>query len=225
MATHFEIELEKLKNIIIKIGALAETQVAEALKSLQYEPGAQVKEVKKNENKIDRLDIKIDEVCQKIFALQQPVASDLRFIMSAMQISNEIERIGDLSVNIVKKTKNIKEKHDLIAKFNIADLAKEVLSITSKTNEYFISREENLNKEIFILDHSINKICDETIDAIIDEMKINSKVVVSGTHLVIVLKHIERIAGHCTNIAEYVYFMINAKIIKHEKFKDINPEL
>ncbi len=222
--THFEIELEKLKNVIIKIGKLAENQVSESVNALLSEPVSEGKEVKKTEQKIDKLDVKIDEICQSIFALQQPVASDLRFIMSAMQISNEIERIGDLSISIIKKTKSIKDKHDLIAKFNIADLARQVELVNIKTNECFLTREESTIGEIFVLNKTIKNKCDEAIHAIINEMKTNSKVVVSGTNLVIVLKHLERVSEHCTNIAEYVYFMINAKIIKHEKFEDKNLE-
>jgi phosphate transport system protein len=220
--THFEIELEKLKNVIIKIGKLAENQVSESVNALLSEPVSEGKEVKKTEQKIDKLDVKIDEICQSIFALQQPVASDLRFIMSAMQISNEIERIGDLSISIIKKTKSIKDKHDLIAKFNIADLSRQVELVNIKTNECFLTREESTIGEIFVLNKNIKNKCDEAIHDIINEMKTNSKVVVSGTNLVIVLKHLERISEHCTNIAEYVYFMINAKIIKHEKFEDKN---
>nr|WP_314896199.1 phosphate signaling complex protein PhoU [uncultured Flavobacterium sp.] len=220
MASHFEIELEKLKNVIQKIGVLAEGQVGESVNALLSEPVAEGKEVKKTENKIDKLDVKIDEICQSIFALQQPVASDLRFIMSAMQISNEIERIGDLAISIIKKAKNIKDKHDLIVKFNITDIARHVEVITIKTNECFLTRDENTIGEIFVLNNTIKNECDEAIHNIINEMKSNSKTVVSGTNLVIVLKHLERISEHCTNIAEYVYFMINAKIIKHEKFGD-----
>ncbi|RKS99166.1 phosphate signaling complex protein PhoU [Flavobacterium sp. 123] len=220
MATHFEIELEKLKNVIEKIGLLAEHQVGEAVKALLSEPITEGKEVKKTEHKIDKLDIKIDEICQSIFALQQPVASDLRFIMSAMQISNEIERIGDLAISIIKKSKNIKDKYDLISKFNVDELAKQVESITIKTNECFLTRDENTIGEIFVLNKSIKNKCDNTIHSIINEMKTNSKTVVSGTNLVIVMKHLERISEHCTNIAENVFFMINAKIIKHEKFDD-----
>ena len=138
--THFEIELDKLKNVIQKIGVLAENQVSEAVKAVLAEAVVEGKEIKKVENKIDKLDIKIDEICQRIFALQQPVASDLRFIMASLQISNEIERIGDLAISIIKKTKNIKEKHDLIGKFNIADVAREVEVIMVKTNECFLTR-------------------------------------------------------------------------------------
>jgi len=224
MTTHFEIELNRLKKVIEEIGSLAESQLSEAIKILLQEPEvAEPKTIKKTESKIDKLDVKIDEICQRLFALQQPVASDLRFIMSAMQISNEIERIGDLSISIVKKSKNIKEKHDLIVKFNIADIAKLVELITVKTNNCFITREESTIGEIFVLSKDIKNKSNEAINDIIHEMKVNSKAVVSGTNLVIVIKHLERISEHCTNIAEYVYFMVNAKIIKHDKLDDILP--
>ncbi|MDR6845421.1 phosphate signaling complex protein PhoU [Flavobacterium granuli] len=225
MATRFEIELDNLKSIIKKIGKLAEGQVSEAVKILLQEPeAAGGKIIKKTENKIDKLDIKIDEVCQSIFALQQPVASDLRFIMSAMQISNEIERIGDLSISIMKKSKNIKEKLDLIEKFDIADIARQVELITVKTNKCFATQDGKATGEIFVLNKDITNSCEDAIHDVINEMKVNSKAVVSGTNLVIVLKHLERISEHCTNIAEYVYFTVNAKIIKHDKLDDILPE-
>lgn len=221
--THFEMELEKLKDVIIKIGTLAESQVSESVKALLSEP-IEGKEVKRTENKIDKLDVKIDEICQSIFALQQPVASDLRFIMAAMQISNEIERIGDLAVSIIGRSKNIKDKHDLIAKFDIADLAKDVEVITIKTNECFLTRDDVSIGEVFVLNNTIKKKSDDAIHGIIAEMKSNSKTVVSGTNLVIVLKHLERISEHCTNVAEYIHFMVNAKIIKHDKHEDPNTE-
>jgi len=223
MATHFEIELEKLRDIITKIGALAEIQVGEAVKAILSEP-VEGKEIKKTEHKIDKLDVKIDEICLNIFALQQPFASDLRFIMSAMQISNEIERVGDLSMSIIKKTKSIKDKHDLIAKFTIENLAREIELIISKTNTCFLSKDGNIINEIFVLNKAVKNKTNVAVHAIINEMKSNPKIVVSGTNLVLVLKHLERISEHCTNIAEAIYFMINAKIIKHEKFDELEEE-
>jgi len=219
MATHFQMELEKLKNVIIKIGSLAEIQVSESVKALLQEP-IEGKDVKRTEDKIDKLDVKIDEICQSIFALQQPVASDLRFIMASMQISNEIERIGDLAISVIKRSKSINDKHDLITKFDITDLAKQVELIMAKTNESFLTRDESIIGEVFLLNNTIQKKSEEATHAIIAEMKSHSKSVVSGTNLVIVLKHLERISEHCINIAEYVHFMVNAKIIKHEKHED-----
>lgn len=220
MASHLETELGKLRGIIIKIGNLAENQVGEAVKAVLSEPVAESKEVKKTENKIDKLDIKIDDICQSVFALQQPVASDLRFIISAMQISREIERIGDLSISIIKLTKSIKEKHELISKFEIADIVRGVEDITIQTNECFQNMDESTIEEIFKLNIEIKAKSSAAIDNIIGEMKTNSKTVGSGTSLIIALKHFERIADHGTNVAESVYFMINAKTMKHEKFSD-----
>ena len=217
MASQLELELKKLKNAIIKISNLAENQVIEAMKALLSEPVAQGKEVKKTENKIDKLDVKIDEICQNVFALQQPVASDLRFIMSAMQISNEVERIGDLALDVIRNNKNIKEKHDLILRHKIPEITKEVEEIVLKTILSFQNLNQENITEVFVLNSAIKAKSTEAIQAIINEMKDNSKTVVSGTNLVLVLKNIERIAEHCTNVAESVYFMINAKIIKNEK--------
>ena len=222
MASHFEIELEKLKNIIIKLGSLAENQVGEAVKTLLSEPTAVGKDIKKAESKIDKLDVKIDEICQSIFALQQPVASDLRFIMSAMQIGNEMERIGDLAISIIKKSKSNKDKQDLITKLNVVEIAKQVELIIGKTNECFIQREQSTIGEILLLNKAIKSECDDKIHEVVAEMKINSKAVVYGTNLVIILKHLERISEHCSNIVEQVYFMINARIIKHENLRDLN---
>lgn len=222
MASHFQIELEKLKNFIIKLGLLAENQVGEAIKTVLSEPTVESKEIKRTETKIDKLDVKIDEICQSIFALQQPVASDLRFIMSAMQISNEMERIGDLAISIIKKSKSNKDKQDLITRLNVAEIAKQIEIILAKTNECFIKREQSTIGEILILNKAIKNECDNKIHELVAEMKINSKAVVYGTNLVMIIKHLERISEHCTNIVEQIYFMITAKIIKHENIRDLN---
>ncbi len=219
MASLLEIELAKLKTAIIKIGILSENQIVEAMKSLLSDPNATEKKVKKTENKIDKLDVKIDEICQNVFALQQPVASDLRFIMSSMQISSEIERIGDLAISVIKNSKNVKEKYDLVVKFNVETITKDVISITEKTNVCFEHQSEKIIGEIFVLNKNIRINGEKIIEEIIVEMKENPKSVGSGTNLILALKHLERIGEHCTNIAESVYFVINAKTIKHEKTK------
>src|SRR6478752_8481692 len=171
MALYLESEIKKLRNVIKEISKLGEKQVLEAMKVLLSEDGTDKKEIKKAENKIDKLDMKIDQICQTIVALQQPVASDLRFVLSAMQIGNEAERIGDLAIDIIKKSKKIDEKHDLVVKFNIAELAREIEEITFKTNEYFKSLEENKIQEIFALDSSIKNRIEVSIAAIIQEIK------------------------------------------------------
>jgi len=218
MASLLEIELEKLRNAIIKISNLAENQVFEAIGILLSEPISEKKVIKKNESKIDKLDSKIEEICQNVFALQQPVASDLRFIMSAMHISNEIERIGDFSINIIRLYKNISKKSSLISKYEIAKISRLVESVMIKTNLCFQTLDESSIEEIFKINKEIRTKIEEAIDNIISEMSKNSDEVVSGTNLIMILKHLERMGDHCTNITESVYFMINAKTIRHENF-------
>ena len=139
--------------------------------------------------------------------------------MSAMQISSEIERIGDLAISVIKNSKNVKEKYDLVVKFNVASIAKNVELITEKTNECFEIQQEKIIEEIFALNKSIRVATEKVIEEIVVEMKVNPKAISSGTNLILALKHLERIGEHCTNIAESIYFVINAKTIKHEKTK------
>jgi phosphate transport system protein len=194
-----------------KIGGLAENQVAEAVKAVLSEPVLESKEVKQKIRLINSM-LK-SMISARVFLLCNNLLLQIRFIISAMQISREIERVGDLSMSIMKLTKSIKEKHELISKFNIADIVRS-RSYYHKTNECFQNMDETSIEEIFKLNSDIKS--SDAIDNII-EMKHNSKTVVSGTNLVIALKHFERIADHSTNIAESV-FLINAKTIKHEKF-------
>lgn len=216
MASNLEIDLEKLKNTIIKINNLAENQVFEAMGVLLSEPISEKKAIKKAESKIDKLDLKIEEICQNIFALQQPVATDLRFIMSAMSMSNEIERIADLSMSIIKLSKKIDNK-SILAISKVEKIAREVESITIKTNLCFQKLNNKDIPEIFKLNASIKEDSENAIDTVISAMEKDFNAIKSGTNLVVVLKHLERIGDHCTNIAESVYFMINAKTIRHDK--------
>lgn len=220
MGLHIEQELDKLKNAIVKIGQLSEHQIIECSNALLATDDVHAKEVRKTEQKIDKLDIKIEEICLNILALQQPVASDLRFIMSAIHISNEMERIGDLAVSVIKKTKHIKAKHDLVMKHQIDLIAHDIVAITAQTNAAFIGLNESDLSLIFHQNTAIKKASEAAIESLIAEMKENSKTVASATNLIIVLKHLERISDHCTNIAESVYFMVHAKIIKHNKFPE-----
>ncbi len=221
MATLLDTELNKLKNAILKIAALAEAQVLEAVKSLVSGTEKDTKgELKKTEDKIDKLDLKIDSICQTVFALQQPVASDLRFIMSAMQISNEIERIGDLAISIIKRSGDINLQYEFIDLANIPEIASEVQNGISKTNQCLQTVDDDTLSDIFATNLRIEEKSLLAISRIVDEMQRNPQTVKAGTSLIIVVKHLERISEHCTNIGEALYFMIHARSIKHEKFEE-----
>ena len=123
MERHFELELEKLNKRILKMGNLVYDQVHNALEALltcNIELAQQVVEL---DNKVDKLDVKIDKLCQRIFALQQPVATDLRLIMSALKMNNDLERLGDLAVNISSKVEGVSEYGEILAELHIDELS------------------------------------------------------------------------------------------------------
>lgn len=222
MGTFIETEINKLGRTIKEISKLAENQVFDAMKTLLSEDDISgSKEIKKAEEKIDKLDMKIDQICQNIVALHQPVASDLRFVLSAMQIGNEAERIGDLAMSIIRRSKSNADKNELVLKYNITQIAREIEEITVLTNRYFRKLEDDKIEKIFALNSSIKDRIEIAIQGIIAEMKKNSNIVDSGADLIIVLKHLERISDHCTNIAESVYFVITSKIVKHARFDQV----
>ena len=174
-----------------------------------------------NDNQVDMLDVKIDKLCQRIFALSQPVASDLRLIMAALKINNDLERLGDLGVTIAKKIEAISEFKDVIVELNIDTLAnmseilvKDCINILTTRNVTFI-------RDIFESAATLKDKVQQTSNRIIDEMMNKTDVVVVATNLMLIISQMERIAGYSTNIAESVYFLVEGKIVKHTKYFEL----
>jgi phosphate transport system protein len=167
------------------------------------------------------LDVKIDKLCQRIFALSQPVASDLRLIMAALKINNDLERLGDLGVTIAKKIEAISEFKDVIVELNIDTLAnmseilvKDCINILTTRNVTFI-------RDIFESATTLKNKVQQTSNRIINEMMNKTDVVVVATNLMLIISQMERIAGYSTNIAESVYFLVEGKIVKHTKYFEL----
>ncbi len=224
MERHFELELEKLNKRILKMGNLVYDQVHNALEALltcNIELAQQVVEL---DNKVDKLDVKIDKLCQRIFALQQPVATDLRLIMSALKMNNDLERLGDLAVNISSKVEGVSEYGEILAELHIDELSnmadiivKDVITILNTRNTTFV-------KDIFVSASAIEEKVQAVSSRILDEMMHKTEVIVVATNLMIILTQIDRIAGYSTNIAESIVFIVDGKMIKHKNiFKETGP--
>ena len=224
MERHFELELEKLNKRILKMGNLVYDQVHNALEALltcNIELAQQVVEL---DNQVDQLDVKIDKLCQRIFALQQPVATDLRLIMSALKMNNDLERLGDLAVNISSKVEGVSEYGEILAELHIDELSnmadiivKDVITILNTRNTTFV-------KDIFVSASAIEEKVQAVSSRILDEMMHKTEVIVVATNLMIILTQIDRIAGYSTNIAESIVFIVDGKMIKHKNiFKETGP--
>ncbi len=224
MQRHLDFELEKLRNRIIKMCSLVEEQVELAFKALLNGDTELAKKVVEFEEKIDQLDIKIDKFCHELVALDQPVAKDLRFIMAIIKINNDLERIGDIALGIANKTESVKEILPVVRKLKIDDFANFSKKMIKEAIDSFINMDTSIAKIILKNVNETDKKHQETFRNLVAEMTNDNSIVPSAADLVLVLRHISRLADHATNIAEEVIFLIEGKIIKHQKNLEILNE-
>jgi phosphate transport system protein len=227
MERHFELELEKLRKRILKMGNLVASQVHQTMLALVNCDVEAAEEIIKADNAVDELDVKIDKLCQRIFALTQPVATDLRFIMASLRINNDLERMGDHAVDIAKRIESLSDFKDILQELKFDGLAratdtivKDVISILNSKNVVFI---KDIVNDSEIIKEKIKVISEQ----IIQQMTQKSDVVVVATNLMIILSQIERIADYSLNIAESIFFLVEGRLVKHTKRfwdQDITPE-
>lgn len=217
MYQYLEEELDQLRTRIIKMGSLVEEQIELAFKAL-YEQNLELASIViERDDKVDKYDVKIDKQCQRIFALTQPVAIDLRLIMSAMNINNDLERMGDIAVNIAERTMNFIGYKDLLERIELPEMSKKVQSLVKGAIDSFVNNDAEMAAEIIKLDRIIDKAYEDIFDRLIHEMSESKELIKPCSHAITLLRNIERLADHSTNIAEDVIFLVDAKIIKHRK--------
>jgi len=220
MYQYLEEELDLLRTKVIKMGSLVEEQIEFAVKSLfegNFEMG---KIVIERDSKVDKYDIKIDKLCQKIFALTQPVAVDLRLIMSALKINNDLERMGDIAVNIAERAEPLVNNIDLLKRVQLDIMAEKVMTVVQKAIDSFVNNDHEIALSVIKSDDIIDEMDRTIFYKLIDEMSKDSTLVTAGAHSISLLRHLERLADHSTNIAEEVIFLVDAKIIKHKNNLD-----
>jgi phosphate transport system protein len=215
MQSFFETELTKLKKRILKMLDLVDIQLDQAGQSLLNPDFELVDAALKNENQLDKLDIKIDKLCQRIFALAQPVATDLRFIMSSLRIGNEIERIGDITLDIISRSENVRSYSDVLKEYKINKLLKETIKTNKRISEAYSNNNNLLAKEIFDSCKQLEETCNQVFNEIIGEMTKKSQVITIATDLILIVRNIERISNHMENIADSIVFVVEGKRLKH----------
>ncbi|MCB0726907.1 MAG: phosphate signaling complex protein PhoU [Ignavibacteriae bacterium] len=217
MLHYLEEELEQLRKKIIKMGSLVEEQVEFSFRAL-FEGNLELAEtVKSRDDEVDKYDIKIDKHCQRIFALTQPVANDLRLIMTALMINSDLERMGDIAVNISERAEDLVDYSDLLKEMRVDEIAVKVQKLIKMSIDSFVNGDAELAKNLIKADAEVDKLDSVIFDLLAYKMKDNSELIVAGMHILTLVRNIERLADHATNIAEDVIFMIDAKIIKHSK--------
>jgi len=217
MERHFEQELQKLNQRILKMGNLVAKQVHDSLMALLNGDVELAQQIIDNDHLVDKLDVKIDKLCQRIFALNQPVATDLRLIMSALKMNNDLERMGDHAVTIAGKVESVVEYKEVLEELHIDEVVRLVDSIVNDVITILNSRNTAFVKDIFDLAHIIEEKVQSVSARIIDEMMHKSEVIIVATQLILILTTIERLAAYSTNIAESIIFIVDGKLVKHKK--------
>ncbi len=208
--------IEKLKRRVLKMSSLVDEQVQAAIRSVETEDLTLAKEVIEKDNQVDKYDNKIDKICQKIFALTQPVAMDLRLIMSSLTINNNLERIGDIAVNIAEYIIMINKKPAFYNQTNLEPMFKVVKQMLKDAIDSYVEGNEKLAKAVIDSDITLDKMNYDNHKILIDIMKQNPDNIEPGIALLVMSRQVERLGDHCTNIAEDVFFIIEAHIVKHK---------
>lgn len=217
----FDIQIEKLKTKLIKMCSLVDEQVEFAIRAVT-EVNKELADIVEERDKIvDKYDIKIERICQKLFALNQPVAMDLRLIMSALKINANLERIGDLAVNISHQAKDLKEIPGFYKTINFtetADITREMIKLAIDS---FIGDDLELAKKVITSDDRLDSIVDANSAHLIELMKQDPANVEPAIIFYSIFQELERLGDHATNIGEEVYFIVKAQLIKHRNDENI----
>jgi len=224
----FEEEIDKLRTRIIKMGSLVDEQVEYAFRALNEWNVAMAHLVMERDGKVDKLDFKIEKQCQRIFALQQPVARDLRLIMAALQINGDLERMGDLAFNVARSVESLLPARRFIERLDLTQMTDAVHTMVRHTIDSFINNDPELALTIMRSDIRVDQYEQRISRQIVDMMKEEREFIEAGAQLIVQLRNMERLADHATNIAEDVIFFTEAKIIRNrfdqEAFKDLQRE-
>jgi len=215
METHFQQELNKLKENLLKMAGLAERAISNAIEALVKRDTALAEKTIAEDEKINQMEIVIDDMCLKLLALHQPMAADLRFITSAMRINTELERIGDQAVNIAERVISLNQEPQLKPYIDIPRMAEITQSMVKEVLDAFVNGDAQRARSVCERDDQVDGLNDQVFRELLTYMMADSKTITRAVHLIIVSRCLERIADHATNIAEGVIFMVKALVIKH----------
>jgi phosphate transport system protein len=215
MERHFDEELKDLKEKLLRMAALTEESIATAIKALKDRDEALVGRVLELEDRINRIELEIDEVCMRLLALRQPMASDLRFITSAMKIGSELERIGDQAVNIAERTTELLKVPQLKPLIDIPRMASLAQVMVVDSINAFVNRDAEQARRICESDDEVDQLNQQIFRELLTYMMEDPTTIARAVELILIGRHLERIADHATNIGEDVIYLVKGKSIKH----------
>lgn len=216
MQRHFDEELQQLKNDILKMGAMAQEAIINSVDSLKNRDRAAAHKVIDSDVEMDRLELVIDEKCLDLIALHQPMAKDLRFITTAIKLNAELERIGDLAVDVAQRALAISDKPLLKPLVDIPKLAEIAQRMIGGAIESFIRGDTELAKKIVLSDTEADELKRGVEKELInDYMMKDGSTADRAVPLLLAARHLERVCDHAVSMAEDIIYMVSAVVVRH----------
>jgi phosphate transport system protein len=221
---HFEREIETLKEQLLLMGGRAEQIVRKSIEALKRRDEEQAQSVLEDDKALDRLEIEIEELCIKLFALQQPLATDLRFIMSALKISNDLERVGDHAVNIAGSAVKLADLPALKPLVDIPRMADLATAMLHDALDAFVRRDAEVARRLCQRDDEVDNLNRQLFRELLSYMIESPSTITRAMELILVARNLERVADLATNVAEEVVFIAEARIIKHHADEEVGED-
>lgn len=216
MTKHLRTDLEKLEKGILALGGRVEEAVRRSISALETRRADLAIDVISGDVEIDRDEVSLEEECLKILALHQPVASDLRFIAACFKITNDLERIGDLAVNIAKRASSLDRNSPMPQPPNLEVMTEAVATMLRNALDAFVRGDVNGANQVMVEDDVVDNLHRKVMDAMMDIMRKGPEHLDDAMLFISASRHLERIADHATNIAEDVVYMVEGDIVRHQ---------
>ena len=212
---HFERELEQLKAKLLEMSALVESAVYRSVQGVVEKNEDLAQQVLKNEGRINQLEIEIDDLAISLLALQAPLAADLRLVTAAIKINNDLERMGDLSVSIAQSALALIREPLIRPLIDIPHIAGLAQGMVRKSLDSFVNRDAELARSVLASDDAVDNMRTASYHELMSFMESNPQQIRQALYLLSVIRNLERIADHATNVAEDVLFLVKGIDVRH----------
>lgn len=216
MSTHLHREVDNLKKKILYMGAQTEEVVRKAVEALITRNATLATTVIESDEVLDHLEVEIEEECLKILALHQPVAIDLRYVVAVLKINNDLERIGDLAVNIAERAAYLSSLTPLDVPLDFKGMSDKTQLMLKRCLDSLVNMDTTLARQVRASDDEVDTINREMYQILEDYIRTHPERVSESLHLLSVARHLERIADQATNIAEDVIYTVEGEIVRHQ---------
>ena len=212
---HFQQELDQLKAKLLEMSALVENAIYRSVQGVVEKNAELAEQVLKNEARINQLEIEIDDAAIGLLVLQAPLAADLRLVTAAIKINNDLERMGDLSVSIAQSALALIKEPIIRPLIDIPHIAGLAQGMVRKALDSFVNRDPELARSVLASDDAVDNMRTASYHELISFMEKNPQQISQALYLLSVVRNLERIADHATNIAEDVLFLVKAIDVRH----------